>query len=105
MSLETSNTASELLNSPDTNLEEDQILELLSKLRLEIYQIESTTGPSKRTSCMRNEIKRLENQLAYCKDQDTERPDQESQDISWIYIDHDSHITSLFQLPGFPISR
>ena len=80
MSLERSDTGSEHLNCINTNIEEDQILELISKLRLEIYQIETTTGPSKRTSCIRNEIKRLESQLAYCKDQAEERTDQVSQD-------------------------
>ncbi len=56
MSLEESDTSSEHLNSLDTNLEEDQILELLSKLRLEIFQIETTTGPSRRIIGIRNEI-------------------------------------------------
>lgn len=69
MSLEESDTGSEHLNSLNTKLDEGQILELLSKLRLEIFQIETTTGPSRRTACIRNEIKRLESQLAYCKDQ------------------------------------
>lgn len=81
MSLERSETGSELLNNLNTNTEEDQILELLSKLRLEIYRIETTTGPSRRTSCIRNEIKQLESQLAYCKDQTKEPADQVSQDI------------------------
>jgi hypothetical protein len=80
MSLERSDTSSEPLNCLNTNIEEDQILELISKRRLEIYHIETTTGPSKRTSCIRNEIKRLESQLAYCKDQAEERTDQVSQD-------------------------
>jgi hypothetical protein len=80
MSLERSDTSSEPLNGINTNSEEDQILELISKRRLEIYQIETTTGPSKRTSCIRNEIKRLERQLAYCKDQAEERTDRVFQD-------------------------
>jgi len=80
MSLERSDTVSEPSNSLDTNIEEDQILESISKLRLQIYQIETTTGPSKRTGCIRSEIKRLESQLAYCKDQAEERTDQVSQD-------------------------
>lgn len=69
MSLEEADADSEHINIFDTNLEEDQILEMLSKLRLEIVQIETTTGPSRRTTCIRNEIKILESQLAYCKDQ------------------------------------
>lgn len=79
MSLERSETGSEPLNN--TNTEEDHLLELLSKLRLEIYRIETTTGPSRRTNCIRNEIKQLEIRLAYCKDQAKESADQASQDI------------------------
>jgi hypothetical protein len=80
MSLERSDTGSEPLNSLNTNIEEDQILELISKLRHEIYQIETTTGPSKRTSCIRDDIKELESQLAYCKDQAEELTDKISQE-------------------------
>ena len=69
MSLEEADANSEHINIFDINLEEDQILEMLSKLRLEIFQIETTTGPSRRTTCIRNEIKKLESQLAFCKDQ------------------------------------
>jgi hypothetical protein len=69
MSFEEADADSEHINIFDTNLEEDQILEMLSKLRLEIVQIETTTGPSRRTICIRNETKRLESQLAYCKGQ------------------------------------
>jgi hypothetical protein len=53
----------------DTSLDEDQILESLSRLRLEIFRIETTTGPSRRTVCIGEEIQRLEMQLALCKDQ------------------------------------
>lgn len=49
--------------------EEEQILESISELRLEIFRIETTTGPSNRTNCIRNEIRRLESQLACSKDQ------------------------------------
>ena len=68
MSLEEADVDSEHINIFDTNLEEDQILEMLSKLRFEIVQIEATTGPSRRTICIRKETKRLESQLAYCED-------------------------------------
>jgi hypothetical protein len=69
MSLEESASGSEHLESHDTNLEEDQILELLSKLRLDLFRIETTTGPSRRTVCIRDDIKSLEMQLADCKGQ------------------------------------
>lgn len=78
MSLEAPETGSEDPGSLDTNLDEDQILELLTKLRLEIFQIETTTGPSRRTNCIRNEIKRLESQLAFCKVQANERTENVS---------------------------
>lgn len=69
MNFEEADADSEHINIFDSNLEEDQILEMLSKLRLEVEKIETTTGPSRRTACIRNEIKILESQLAYCRDQ------------------------------------
>ena len=81
MSLEESDTGSEHLGSLNTNFEEDQILESITKLRVEFNRIESTTGPSKRTDCIRNEIKRLGRLLAYCKIQAKELTDQGSQVI------------------------
>jgi len=69
MNFEEADADSEHINIFDTNLEKDQVLEMLSKLRLKIFQIETTTGPSRRTTNIRNEIKRMESQLAYCKDQ------------------------------------
>lgn len=80
MSLEESDIGGEPLNGDDAGLEKDQILESLSRLRLDIFHIETTTGPSKRTVCMRDEIKRLEIQLAHCRDQANEHVDKVSQD-------------------------
>jgi hypothetical protein len=67
MSLEEANAGSEPENIDDTEIEEDRLLEMLSKLRLEIFRIETTTGPSQRTVSIQNEIRRLESQLASCK--------------------------------------
>ena len=75
MSLERSDTGSEPVQS-----EEDQLLESISRLRVEIDRIESTTGPSKRTHCIRDEIKRLGSRLANCKIQVRELTGQTSQD-------------------------
>jgi hypothetical protein len=47
MSLEESDIDSDHLSNLDTSLDEDQILESLSRLRLEIFRIETTTGPSR----------------------------------------------------------
>ena len=69
MSLEQLNIDNDHSNSLETELDEDQLLESLSRLRLEIFRIETTTGPSKRTVCIREEIQRLEMQLALCKDE------------------------------------
>ena len=80
MSMDESVAVSENSDGLDDNLEEDQILELLSKLRLEIFQIETTTGPSRRTVCIGNEIKRLESQLAYCRGQPGVHRDEVSRD-------------------------
>lgn len=70
MSLERSETISEAVTT-----EEDQILESISRLRVEIERIESTTGPSMRTKCIRDEIKRLGTRLAHCKIQAGEHTD------------------------------
>ena len=79
MNIESSDISSKLLNSRNTHLGEDQILESIIKLRVEFNRIESTTGSSKRNDCIRNEIKRLGRQLVYCKNQAKERTDQVSQ--------------------------
>ena len=75
MSTQGSDISSELLNNQNTHLNADQILEWIVKLRVEFDRIESTTGPSKRTACIRNEIKRLGSQLAYCKIHAKQRTD------------------------------
>ena len=75
MSLDRSDTGSEPVKS-----EEDQILESISRLRVEIDRIESTTGPSKRTYCIRDEIERLGSRLANCKIQFRQLTDPISQD-------------------------
>jgi hypothetical protein len=80
MRLEESDIASSPLSSLDARPVEDEILESLSKLRLEIFRIETTTGPSKRTVCIREEIKRLEIQLATCKEQAKQQPAVAPQD-------------------------
>ena len=80
MSLEQLNIDSDHSNSRETELDEDQILESLSSLRLEIFRIETTTGPSRRTVCIRGEIQRLESQLALCKAQAEVQTDEASQD-------------------------
>ncbi len=67
MSLEHLNIDNDHSNNIETELDEDQILESLSRLRLEIFRIETTTGPSRRTVCIQEEIQRLESQLALCK--------------------------------------
>jgi len=75
MNLKRSDTGSEPVQS-----EEDQLLESISRLRIEIDRIESTTGPSKRTHCIRDEIKRLGSRLANCKIQVRNLASQASQD-------------------------
>ena len=80
MSLEESDIDSDHLSNLDTSLDEDQILESLSRLRLEIFRIETTTGPSRRTVCIREEIQRLEMQLALRKDRAKAQMDVAPQD-------------------------
>lgn len=80
MSLEESDIGNDHPGNLNTSLDEDQILESLSRLRLEIFRIETTTGPSRRTVCIREEIQRLEMQLALCKDQVKAQTDEVSQD-------------------------
>ena len=80
MSLEQLNIDSDHSNSFEAELDEDQILEALSRLRLEIFRIETTTGPSRRTVCIRGEIQRLESQLALCKAQAETQTDETPRD-------------------------
>jgi len=63
-------------NSKAVTTEEDQLLESIDRLRVEIDRIESTTGPSRRTQCIRDEVKRLGSRLARCKIQSIESTDQ-----------------------------
>lgn len=69
MSTERSDTISGSLDDTNTDTDEEQIMESISRLRIEVNRIESTTGPSKRTHCMRTEIERLETQLAFFENQ------------------------------------
>jgi len=71
MNPERSDTTSEAVTS-----EEDLLLESIDRLRVEIDRIESTTGPSRRTQCIRDEVKRLGSRLARCKMQSIERTGQ-----------------------------
>ncbi len=80
MRLEESNTSSQPLVNPDTNSEENQILQSIVKLRAELDRIVSTTGPSKRSLSIRGEIKRLLDQIANCKTQARECSAQISQE-------------------------
>lgn len=76
MSKERSDKISEPLDDTNTDTDEEQILESISRLSIEVNRIELTTGPSKRTHCMRTEIERLESQLAYFDSQAIDRTGQ-----------------------------
>ena len=80
MSMERSDTISGPLDDTNTETNEEQILKSISRLRIEVNRIESTTGPSKRTHCMRTEIERLESELAYFESQAEDCTDQVSRD-------------------------
>jgi len=80
MSTERSDTISEPLDDTKIDTDEEQILESISRLSIEVNRIESTTGPSKRTHCMRTEIERLESQLAYFENQAKDSTGQVSRD-------------------------
>ena len=80
MTTERSDTIGEPLDDTNTDTDEEQILESISRLSIEVNRIESTTGPSKRTHCMRTEIERLESQLAYFENQAKDSTGQVSQD-------------------------
>ena len=66
---EKANTVSESSGDPDTSSEAGRILESIVNLRAEFDRIVSTTGPSKRSHCISNEIERLEALFAQCKTQ------------------------------------
>ena len=67
------NPGSETLNGHDASSEEDKILQSIFSLRAEFDRIVSTTGPSKRSHCIRNEIDRLEEEYGQRKAQARER--------------------------------
>ena len=69
MSMERSDSSNKPVDGTDIDTDEEDITQSITKLRIEVNRIESTTGPSKRTHCMRTEIERLENQLAYSENQ------------------------------------
>ena len=79
MSIDRSDLGRKLLDSQNTHLDEDRILESITRLRAEFNRIESTTGPSRRSSSIREEIKRLGYQLVRCKKQAQESAGQASQ--------------------------
>lgn len=60
---------SRLVQNLNTYFNEDRISDSITQLKLRIHQIESVTGPSKRTSKMRAEISKLELELSYCREQ------------------------------------
>jgi len=80
MTTERSDTIGEPLDDTNTDTDEEQISESISRLSIEVNRIESTTGPSKRTHCMRTEIERLESQLAYFENQAKDSTGQVSRD-------------------------
>ena len=69
MSMERSDSSGKPVDGTDIDNDEEDITQSITKLRIEVNRIESTTGPSKRTHCMRTEIERLESQLAYSENQ------------------------------------
>ena len=69
MSMERSDSSGKPVDGTDIDTDEEDITQSITKLRIEVNRIESTTGPSKRTHCMRTEIERLESQLAYSENQ------------------------------------
>lgn len=56
-----------LLDSLKSHVDEDQVSDAITRLNQQIGKIESTSGPSKRTLVMRQEVARLESLLAYSR--------------------------------------
>lgn len=81
MSMERSDSSGKPVDGTDIDPDEEDITESITRLRIEVNRIESTTGPSKRTHCMRTEIERLESELAYSENQADDGTGQISQDI------------------------
>ena len=69
MSMDRADSSGEPVDGTDIDTDEEDITQSITRLRIEVDRIESTTGPSKRTHCMRTEIERLESQLAYSENQ------------------------------------
>ena len=60
---------SHLIRNLNTCINEDQISNSLNRLSSQVKQIESVSGPSLRTIKLRNEIEKLEDKLAFCREQ------------------------------------
>lgn len=80
MNIEKADSSGEPVDSTDIDTDEEEITQSITRLRIEVDRIESTTGPSKRTHCMRTEIGRLESQLAWSENQAKDGTDQISRD-------------------------
>lgn len=80
MNIEKADSSGEPVDSTDIDTDEEEITQSITRLRIEVDRIESTTGPSKRTHCMRTEIERLESQLAYFENQAKDSTGQVSRD-------------------------
>ena len=80
MSMKRADSSGEPVDGTEFDADEDDITQSITRLRIEVDRIESTTGPSKRTHCMRAEIERLESQLAYSENQAKDGTGQVSRD-------------------------
>jgi len=78
--MERSDSSGEPVDVTSIDIDEEDITESITRLRIEVNRIESTTGPSKRTHCMRTEIERLESQLAYFENLAKDSTSQVSKD-------------------------
>jgi hypothetical protein len=58
-----------LLRKLNTHINEDRVFSSISRLTKEVEKIEIFSGPSLHTIKMHNEIARLEDKLAYSKNQ------------------------------------
>lgn len=67
---------SRLLTSLDTHLNEDQLSSSIAQLSSEVNKIESVSGRSLHTIKIRSEITKLEDKLAYTRNQANLRTQQ-----------------------------
>jgi hypothetical protein len=78
LALDEPDTTLQLLNILDLAIDEARLVRKIMDMNSQAGNIESTIGPSTRTRCLREEVKILESELSYIRNQKSLVNDQQS---------------------------